>query len=122
MVVETLFVIVVCALVAVAIADVISTKIQISKMASALLLITLGCVFLLTAVQIWTSIAFITLKMGSKTILGIYTKEFTKLLSALSIGTAGIAIITGGFSLIAGGKYEVTLSSTEPLKGIKFEK
>jgi len=122
MAVEVLFILVVCAIVAVSVMDVMSNKIQISKMACALLLIALGCVFILTAVKIWITIAFITLKVGSKTIIGIYTEEFVKIISSLSIGTAGIAIITGGFSLIAGGKYEVTVSSTEPIKGIKFEK
>ena len=117
-----MFILVVCAIVAVSVMDVMSNKIQISKMACALLLIALGCVFILTAVKIWITIAFITLKVGSKTIIGIYTEEFVKIISSLSIGTAGIAIITGGFSLIAGGKYEVTVSSTEPIKGIKFEK
>jgi hypothetical protein len=33
-----------------------------------------------------------------------------------------MAIITGGFSLIAGGKYEVKVSSTEPLTGVEIKK
>ena len=102
--------------------DLWSEKKQISNMIGALLLITLGTVFILIAVELWlqTAIQFVT--VGGKEYIAILTEDFSKILGAVGLGTAGMAIITGGFSLIAGGKYEVKVSSTEPVQGIEIKK
>ena len=102
--------------------DLWSEKKQISNMIGALLLITLGTVFILIAVELWlqTAIQFVT--VGGKEYIAILTEDFSKILGAVGLGTAGMAIITGGFSLIAGGKYEVKISSTEPVQGVEIKK
>ena len=102
--------------------DLWSEKKQISNMIGALLLITLGTVFILIAIELWlqTAIQFVT--VGGKEYIAILTEDFSKILGAVGLGTAGMAIITGGFSLIAGGKYEVKVSSTEPVQGIEIKK
>jgi uncharacterized membrane protein YwaF len=122
MMAEVLLAAVVGAILLAAIIDLVKANIQISKMVAALLLIVLGAIFLLMAVQMGLSVMLVTANVGGKEIIGIYMDDFLKLLSAVGIGTAGMAIITGGFSLIAGGKYEINLSSTEPIQGIEIKK
>ena len=102
--------------------DLWSERKQISNMIGALLLIVLGTVFILIAIELWlqTAIQFVT--VGGREYIAILTEDFSKILGAVGLGTAGMAIITGGFSLIAGGKYEVKISSTEPVQGVEIKK
>ncbi len=116
------FLITVTAIVVYAGIDLLSDKRQISNMIGALLLIVLGTVFTLIAVNLWLTVAIKSITIGGKEYIAILTDDFSKIIGAVGLGTAGIAIITGGFSLIAGGKYEVKISSTEPVKGIEIKK
>ena len=102
--------------------DLWSERKQISNMIGALLLIVLGTVFILIAIELWLQVAVQFVSIGGKEYIAILTEDFSKILGAVGLGTAGMAIITGGFSLIAGGKYEVKVSSTEAIKGIEIKK
>ena len=102
--------------------DLWSERKQISNMIGALLLITLGTVFILIAIELWLQVAVQFISIGGKEYIAILTEDFSKILGAVGLGTAGMAIITGGFSLIAGGKYEVKISSTEAIKGVEIKK
>jgi len=102
--------------------DLVSERKQISNMIGALLLILLGATFILMALGLWMQVAVQAITIGGKEYVAILTEDFSKILGAVGLGTAGMAIITGGFSLIAGGKYEVKVSSTEPLQGIEIKK
>ena len=102
--------------------DLWSERKQISNMIGALLLIVLGTVFILIAIELWLQVAVQFISIGGKEYIAILTEDFSKILGAVGLGTAGMAIITGGFSLIAGGKYEVKVSSTEPVQGIEIKK
>jgi|Deesub1362A_J573_1020465.scaffolds.fasta_scaffold00761_10 uncharacterized membrane protein YwaF len=117
----TLFMVVVAILCS-ALYDLVKENRQISKMIAALLLITFGAVFLLFSMKLGLDVMFVVAEVNGKEVVGVYAEEFTKLISAVGIGTAGMAIITGGFSLIASGKYEVSISSTEPIRGIEVKK
>jgi len=116
-----LFAVVALAILAYAGIDLLSEKKQISNMIAALLLIVLGVTFILTAVQLWLSVTMEVLSVGGKEYVAILTDDFSKLIGAVGLGTAGMAVITGGFSLISGGKYEVKVSSTSKVKGVKIE-
>ena len=102
--------------------DLWSRERQISNMIGALLLILLGTVFILIAIEIWVQVTVQFVTIGDKEFVAILTEDFSKILGAVGLGTAGMSIITGGFSLIAGGKYEVKISSTEPIEGIQIKK
>jgi len=102
--------------------DLWSERKQISNMIGALLLIVLGTVFILIAIELWLQVAVQFISIGGKEYIAVLTEDFSKILGAVGLGTAGMAIITGGFSLIAGGKYEVKVSSTEPVQGIEIKK
>ena len=102
--------------------DLWSERKQISNMIGALLLIVLGTVFILIAIELWLQVAVQFITIGGKEYIAVLTEDFSKILGAVGLGTAGMAIITGGFSLIAGGKYEVKVSSTEPVQGIEIKK
>jgi hypothetical protein len=117
-----LFGIVVVAILAYCGVDLVSERKQISNMIGALLLVVLGTTFILMAIGLWMQIAVSVVTVGGKEYIAILTEDFSKILGAVGLGTAGMAIITGGFSLIAGGKYEVKVSSTEPLTGVEIKK
>jgi len=102
--------------------DLWSERKQISNMIGALLLITLGTVFILIAIELWLQVAVQFVTLGGKEYIAILTEDFSKILGAVGLGTAGMAIITGGFSLITGGKYEVKISSSEAIKGVEIKK
>jgi len=101
--------------------DLLSERKQISNMIGALLLIVLGATFILTAVQLWLTVTTKMVSIGGKEYIAILTDDFSKILGAVGLGTAGMAIVTGGFSLISGGKYEVKVSSTSKVKGIEIK-
>jgi hypothetical protein len=117
-----LFGIVVVAILAYCGVDLVSERKQISNMIGALLLVVLGTTFILMAIGLWMQVAVQFVSIGGKEYIAILTEDFSKILGAVGLGTAGMAIITGGFSLIAGGKYEVKVSSTEPLSGVEIKK
>jgi len=117
-----LFAIVVLGILAYCGIDLWSERKQISNMIGALLLITLGTVFILFAIGLWMQVAVQLITVNGAKYIAILTEDFSKILGAVGLGTAGMAIITGGFSLIAGGKYEVKISSTEPVQGIEIKK
>jgi len=94
---------------------------QITNVIAALLLIALGCCFILMAIAIWYQVVILTLTYAGKDVIGIYTEDLTKVLGAIGLGTAGMSVITGGFSLIVSGKYELRITSTQPIKGFKIE-
>ena len=102
--------------------DLWDPKRQISNVIAALLLICLGSCFILMAIAIWFKIVLLTLTVGGKEIIGVYTEDLVKVLGAVGLGTAGMAIITGGFSLIVGGKYELKITSSEPIEGVEIKK
>ena len=122
MVIVWLFALVVVGILAYCGIDLWSERKQISNMIGALLLIVLGTVFILIAIELWLQVAVQFISIGGKEYIAILTEDFSKILGAVGLGTAGMAIITGGFSLIAGGKYEVKVSSTEPVQGIEIKK
>ena len=118
----TVFAVVVMAILLYCGIDLFSEKRQISNMIGALLLIVLGATFILMAVGLWLQVEITVIETGGKEYMAILTEDFSKIAGAVGFGTVGMAIITGGFSLIAGGKYEVKVSSTEPLRGIEIKK
>jgi len=122
MVIVWLFALVVIGILAYCGIDLWSERKQISNMIGALLLIVLGTVFILIAIELWLQVAVQFVSIGGKEYIAILTEDFSKILGAVGLGTAGMAIITGGFSLIAGGKYEVKISSTEAIKGVEIKK
>lgn len=117
-----LFAIVTIGIIAACIIDLITPNRQINKMLAALMLITFGATFLLYAVQLALSVAVVTATVNGKEFIGVSVDDFMQLTSALGIGSAGMAIITGGFSLITSGKFETVISSSEPISGVEIKK
>lgn len=118
----TIFTVVVLAVVIYCGVDLFSERKQISNMIGALLLIVLGATFILVAVGLWLQVEVTVITMGGKEYMAVLTEDFSKIAGAVGFGTVGMAIVTGGFSLISGGKYEVKVSSTEPIQGVEVKK
>jgi len=102
--------------------DLWSERKQISNMIGALLLIVLGVTFILMAAELWMQVVIQYVAIGGQQYIAILTEDFSKILGAIGLGTAGMAIITGGFGLISGGKYELRVSSTEPVQGVEIKR
>jgi len=117
-----LFGIVTVAILTACLIDLVSPNRQINKMLAAMMLITFGATFLLYAVQLALSVAVMTATINGKEFIGVSVDDFMQLASAMGIGSAGMAIITGGFSLITSGKFETVISSSESISGIEIKK
>ena len=117
-----LFAVVVGTVLAMAVVDLLSEKKQLSKTIVATCLILAGATMIMSALDIALTIALKTGVISGVEVVGISVDDIMKLFTAIGLSQVGLAIITGGFSLIVGGKYELSVSSTEPISGVDIKK
>jgi hypothetical protein len=117
-----LFAVVVGTVLAMAVVDLLSEKKQLSKTIVATCLILAGATMIMSALDIALTIALKTGVISGVEVVGISVDDIMKLFTAIGLSQVGLAIVTGGFSLIVGGKYELSVSSTEPISGVDIKK
>jgi len=122
MIAEGLLAIVVVAIVALVTLEVTVSRVKMSNTGTALILVTLGTMFVLEALQLWIALQLQVLQIGGRAYIAIFSEDFVKVVGAFSMGTIGMSLITGGLALISGGKYELRLSSTEPVSAIEIKR
>jgi hypothetical protein len=117
-----LFAVVVGTVLAMAVVDLLSEKKQLSKTIVATCSILAGATMIMSALDIALTIALKTGVISGVEVVGISVDDIMKLFTAIGLSQVGLAIVTGGFSLIVGGKYELSVSSTEPISGVDIKK
>ena len=96
--------------------DIRNSYVQLTKNNIGLLMILIGVICLMFTLWLLLSVVIYITASG----LVIPVESVTKLLTALGLNTIGFALVSGGLALISGGKYEVTLSSSDKIKEIKI--